>query len=218
MIPFVVAGHTLDYDALQLQELKGFAKDFLLARWVGHVLTSSFPKSVTYTIDGTPVPSPGPQREDRRSLAASMGLSDSLRNNDSLLVVSQALRSIIEAHEKHVELLRVTLVAPKKKKVDAAYFIVNPLDAVDALDIGASTLRWNHGGQSPRLKDGVIDDSVERIERIVLDEKRVPADRSLFLLKYVDFVIFMRTSLLTAIGAAGLTGIEPIQIKDYPPA
>jgi len=181
-------------------------------------LASTFPKSVTYTIDGAPVPPPGPQRDDKRSTAAAMGLRDSLRNTDSLLVVSQALRSVIEAHEKHVELLPVTLVAPKKKKVDAPYFIVNPLDAVDALDIGASALRWKNGGQGPSRKDGGIDDSVDRIEKLVVDEKRIPADRSLFLLKHVDFVIVMRASLLAAIESAGLTGVEAIRVEDYPPA
>lgn len=208
MSEFMIAEHDLDPDALVLEQLKGFELDFALGRWQAKTFADGFPSDVVYVIDGDPVAQPGPASPGRPLLPASLGLSDSLRNTDSFMVVSEPLKQLIAQHEQRVEFLPVTLVTPKKKRLAVPYFIVNPLAAVDAIDRKKSKLRWEDGGGS--------DDTITTMgsKLLVLDEQRVPADRSLFLLKHLDYVVVVRNTLAEAIRAAKLTGVRWVPIKD----
>ena len=74
-----------------------------------------------------------------------------------------------------------------------------------------SKLKWKNSGEP----DATV--SSLGLKKLVLDESRVPAERSLFLVKHIDYIIFMRDSLIKAIEAKGLTGISFLEISAYPP-
>jgi hypothetical protein len=134
-------------------------------------------------------------------------LVDSLPNTDLLVVGSAELKSVIQEHAvPNVEFLPVKILNHKNKPVRRDYFIVHAVGLVDAIDQKESVLEW-----------GLIDpESIDSVERLVLDEKRIPRDRQLFRLKYFHDLVLIRSDLATAITKARLSGIRWIEVSGFP--
>lgn len=134
-------------------------------------------------------------------------LTDSLMNSGRLVVGSLALKKLIENHaDEQVEYLPVRIIDHKKKIASRDYFIIHPIDPVDCLKIDECGAEW-----------GLIDtESIDSVERLVLDPSRIPAERVFFRAKFFEDVIFVTRALAAAIDAAGLTGIRWIELTDYP--
>lgn len=133
-------------------------------------------------------------------------LTDSLYNTDSLIVASQRLVDFLASRRiPSVEYLPVTIIDHKKKPVKARYFIVNPVGLVDCVDAAAS-------GGTPDL---ILPTTLMSIERLVLDESRIPADRQIFRTVQVNSPVIVRKALADAIDAAKFVGICWVDPLNY---
>lgn len=118
--------------------------------------------------------------------------ADSLLNVESIRIVSARLGAALAEAEPKVELLRVPII-DKKKTTEQAYFFANVLEHVDCLDREASGVKR------------MLGDEIARLERVVIDEARVPAERQLFRVARYSKAHVVRRSLAERLTAAGVT-------------
>lgn len=138
-------------------------------------------------------------REHRRGkLGAFLG------NRDGQLVVSAALRRLIEKHcpTGEIEYVPFTLCDDRRKVVSREYAIVNPIGAVDVLDEEASLVE--------RDEDGKVD----HIGQLVLDPEKSRAAPQLFRLAQEPGIYVVGEALHDDIEAQGLTNVELDELKD----
>jgi len=132
-------------------------------------------------------------------------MADAFNNTDALVVVSQRLKEFIDSfHPPHVEFLPITILNHKSKPA-GNYFIVHPVDPVDALDAAQSGAEFSV----------LIDTWVESVQKLVLDEAKIDPARLLFKLKnYYDCVV-VRRDLADAIGKQKFTGVKWTECEKY---
>jgi hypothetical protein len=186
---------------LRLDELKGFEDDFLLGR--GDRVAGSYPKKgATYTVKTGSVTLSGPERPGPAGKTkASDLLTDLLNGGDpQIMVVSARMKSLIEAAEKHVEFLPVTIKGHKEP-----YFIMNCLEHVACLD-------------AKKSEAILVNGEVQRMKRLVLREGAVPAGRALFQVKEHHDLFIVDDSLAASFERAGLTGLQILDLAQYDPS
>ncbi|GAA5182352.1 hypothetical protein GCM10025771_31440 [Niveibacterium umoris] len=136
-----------------------------------------------------------------------IALLDNVHNTDGILVVSARLKTFLKSQDlTHVEYLPLTVEDHKGRAVSEPFFVVHPLQPVDAIDLEASGCRMS------RIKK----DRIQSMEKMVLRTAEIPADRQLFRLKGLWGVTLVRESLAQAITAAGFTGLRWLPIDAYP--
>jgi hypothetical protein len=134
-------------------------------------------------------------------------LTDSLFNTSLLRVGSAPLQELLAGWPvQHIEYLPVTILDHRRKVVKAPYFILHPVGLVDCVDPAAS-------GAVPSALDP---DVILVMDRLVIDEAKVPPDRSLFRPASFPRMVLARRDLAEAIDRAGLTGIRWVELADYP--
>lgn len=115
-----------------------------------------------------------------------------------LVVVSPRVRALLDAAgPAQLELLPVGIADHKGRVVADDYAIVNPLQVVDAIDIGASEVAWN------KIKP----DLIASCARLVVDAARVPETAAVFRLKHLEHLVVVRADLAAVLDAAGLVGL-----------
>jgi hypothetical protein len=98
-------------------------------------------------------------------------LSDLVANSRGIIIASKPLKEGIErVNTAPTEYLPVSIYNHKKRLASAAYFIINPLGAVDCLDLQRSEIEW----------DGA---DVVSIEKLVLDPGKLKGVPDLFRIK-----------------------------------
>jgi hypothetical protein len=134
-----------------------------------------------------------------------MGLVDSFTNTYNLTVISTKLKEFIEdKHPEKVEYLPVTLLNHKSRPA-GEYFILHPVDPVDALDIEQSGAEWD-----------VVDETViDSIQRIVLSPDKLDVNRQIFKLKHLYDVLLVHTDFAKAIDENGFTGIKWVNCENF---
>jgi hypothetical protein len=134
-------------------------------------------------------------------------LTDTLSNTDSLIIASEKLVALLRGRNvASMEYLPLTIFDHKKKPVKTQYYILNPVSLVDCVDVKAS------GGKASPLDP----DALGSIERLVLDERRVPADRQIFRTKSYPQEYVVRKELAEAMDAAGIVGPRWIDPLTFP--
>jgi hypothetical protein len=132
--------------------------------------------------------------------------TDNLFNPHRVLVVSERLKDFLDKRRlKCVEYLPIAILDLKKKPIAQRYFIANPLDHVDCLDIE----------RSKPVMDDIDEEAIDNVERIVLDPDRVDRERELFRIAHFDRVTLASRELAAAIDQAGFTSIAWAEVKDY---
>jgi hypothetical protein len=194
MSSYQVLKHDIWSGGLKLDELKGFDEDFLLGG--GESLLATYPTKVSYSVDAKAVTKSGPARGGAKTKASTQ-LTDSLRNINGHLVVSARMKALVAPAELHIEFLPVAIQRYRER-----YFIVNLLEHVPCLDEKKSKLR----------KDG---GEVRGITKLVLDTRRIPADRALFQVKDVPALVIVRDDLARVFDEASLTGMERVDLDKY---
>jgi hypothetical protein len=137
-----------------------------------------------------------------------LGLADALWNTSSLLVVSDKFKRILEGipgalHDN--EFLNVTIVNHKGRSVKDPYFIIHQLNNPPAVDEGKT--------QGRRSK--LAPDTFQFVDKMVLDESKIPKDRMLFRVKQFSEVVFIRADLAQKLEPLGLTGFELREIDAH---
>lgn len=116
-----------------------------------------------------------------------------------LVIISDKVRQALAAERvTNVEYLPLTIVNHKKKVASKDYFILNPPDVVDCIDLEASEVKWN-----------AIDKTlISRCKQLVLKEANVPKDAKVFRPKHLPNQILIRSDLAKKLEGAGLTGLH----------
>lgn len=177
--------------ACLLQDLRGLDQTFRLND--GTSLIDDFPSNVTLHMN------PDFQND--------LLLVDNLQNSDMIVVASARLKSFIEANNLvKVEYLPISIVDHKGRTASSEYFVVHPLEPIECIDENLSEYRVKRSDP----------DIINRIAALTLDENLIPENRSLFRLKRFWVITLVRRDLADAITAAGFTGVEFLELSNYP--
>lgn len=134
-------------------------------------------------------------------------LEDNVANIHNLLVVSDRLKRFLEQRGLgSVEYLPAVLVDHKGRDVRREYFIVHPIEPVEALDLAASGAAWSE----------IDPESIDTVEHLVVDETKVDPGRGLFRLRHFHDVTLIRRDLAEALVQEGFTGLRWVELSDYP--
>ena len=135
-------------------------------------------------------------------------LQDSLLNSDMCIVISQRLMAAVkQLSPPQVEYLPVAVIDHKGRKLREPYFILHPTDPVDCIDREAS------GAEVDEILDP---ESIESVQRMVLDPARIPPERGIFRLKHHWGVVVVRQDLAAALDAGGFSGVRWLELDQYP--
>jgi hypothetical protein len=136
----------------------------------------------------------------------SLQLEDFLLNENSLLVVSERVRTLVEAEKlKNNELLPVQIKDHKNKRVKESYYILNQLELQDCIDLKESKLVVND----------IDPDTFMDVDKLVIDEKRVDRDVKVFRMKRYAVIPVFRRDFAAKVKAANLTGIRFTEVCDF---
>jgi hypothetical protein len=174
---------------LVLDKLKGVNRHFELK--LGIPRRESFSPDAAFTADP--------------DFPNDISLADAFNNTYRLVVVSQKLKEFIESfNPKEVEFLPVVILDHKSRRA-GKYFIVHPINLVDALKPAESGSIWSD----------LADEWIESVERLVLDMDKLDRSRLLFKLKYFYGCVLIRRDLAEAISKQGFTGCRWVECDQY---
>jgi hypothetical protein len=115
-----------------------------------------------------------------------------------LVVISKYIRELLISEQvKSVEYLPVTILNHKGRIASKDYFILNPLDVVDCIDVEKSAVEWN-----------LIDtDLIDSCEKLVLKANLVEEHFDIFRPKFWPYLILIHSELTDKLFNAGFTGL-----------
>jgi hypothetical protein len=134
-----------------------------------------------------------------------IGLADSLYGAGFVVVSGNARRLLDAQGVNHVEFLPIRIVNHKGRKASDDYFIVNPLDVCDCIDLDASGVKWN----------AIDPESLSGCKKLVLREGVIPPEYKLFRLGSWKNVIVIRRGLADRMLEAKLSGLMFIEPHEY---
>lgn len=127
-----------------------------------------------------------------------VGLADNVRGA-GFPVVSRALKQSLERDLTHnrVEFIPVRLVNHKGRVASDQYYVLNPLDIVDCIDLEESGVEWNRISPS----------SISYCKALVLKEEAIPEGFTVFRLKRWENNILARADVVSDLQSSNLTGL-----------
>jgi hypothetical protein len=133
-------------------------------------------------------------------------LTDNLRNTEMIVVGSARLTGFMQANNvPQIEYLPVTINNHKRRPIKEKYFIIHPILPVDCLDLKKSKPTYSL----------IAPEDIDEIERLVIDERRVPEDRLFFRCRHFDDETLVRRDFAKAIDEQGFTGVRWMELADY---
>jgi hypothetical protein len=131
-------------------------------------------------------------------------LLDSLHNSDHLIAASQKLVDLLrELAVPELEVLPMPVHNHKGKPIAAPYYLVNPTPPLECID-----------GEKSKATPGRVNKNNLQVETLVLDESKVPAERTLFRLARLPGPIVVHRDLAAKLDAAGITGTRWSELKE----
>ena len=125
-------------------------------------------------------------------------------NTDSFFIVSKPVKEVIEQAEVgEVEYLPLAVVDYKERLLDENYFIVNPIDTFDALDLEASEIKYFNG-------------KVVAVKTFVLDPEKLTSAPDLFRVPEAPSEYFLSQRLALALKEIGATNIYLHEVEQSP--
>lgn len=132
-------------------------------------------------------------------------LSDVISNILGYLIVSPALRALLEEHSgAEIEFLPVRILNHKGRLASDEYSIANVIGTVDCVDMARSEGRLDPG------ESGVF----ARLKKLHLDPGRVPPEGRLFRIAAMPPVMIIRDDLRRILEDAGITGAEYLTLGE----
>ena len=131
-------------------------------------------------------------------------LGDLQPNSNGLFPVSARLGQILRA-EPEVEFLPIRIADHRKKVVSDEYTLANFTKPVDCVDLTKSVYEMSSVDKA----------QADGIEKLVIDEKRVPAGRHVFRLKLRTTTVVVDQKLRDSIKAAKLKGVNLIPAEEF---
>jgi hypothetical protein len=124
-----------------------------------------------------------------------------------IVVISKNIKEMIEQERvKNVELLPIKIINHKGRIASRNYFILNPLDILDCIDIDKSGVEWNE----------IRNDEISFCDKLVLKEEKIPLNCDIFRPKFWTRLILVRNKLAERLSKAGFTGLsfwDPIEYE-----
>lgn len=132
-------------------------------------------------------------------------LADSLLGAKLLVVSGRVKKALDDAQVNNVELLPIRIVDHKGRVASSDYFIVNPQDVCDCIDIDGSGVEWNP----------IDPGSICGCDALMLREDAVPASYKVFRLHHWRNMIVIRRELAESMRALGLSGLSFLEPEEY---
>ena len=133
-------------------------------------------------------------------------LADNVRNGGGFILVSKALKVIIEQNnENNVEYLPIKIINHKGRVASNDYFVINPLDIRDAIDLDRSKIVWNN----------INPEIISSCKKLVLKEEKIPPNFKIFRIKYFYRRVLLSYDLVELIKRSGFSGIALVDVKDF---
>jgi hypothetical protein len=134
-------------------------------------------------------------------------LGDVLDNTNSLLVVSERVAEFLKKEKflAHNEVHPVGIDNHKGRREKARYFIIHQIDDPKCVD-EAKTV-----GTKSKIEKA----EYNTMEKLVLDEKKIPRDYAIFRADEYKDRILVRSDVADKIEEAGFTGIAFFDLDDY---
>jgi hypothetical protein len=115
-----------------------------------------------------------------------------------LTVISEKVKQVLERLViGHIEYLPVRILNHKGRVASKSYYILNPLDVVDCIDLDASVVEWNE----------INTDRISYCKSLVLKPESIPESVTVFRPKYWTANILVRDDVTKALDSAGVTGL-----------
>lgn len=134
-------------------------------------------------------------------------LTDSLLNSNLLIVGHQRLADFLKQRNiPELEFLPVGIIDHKGRKSAENYFVIHPTHPIDCLDKANSIFSNSF----------ILPENISSIDRLALDESRIPKDRQVFRLKGFWNIALFRRDLAADLDREGFSGLGWLEISDYP--
>jgi hypothetical protein len=124
-------------------------------------------------------------------------LSDNLYGAGFAVVSNRLKEELEQQRVNNVEFLPIKIINHKGRIAAKDYFIVNPLDVCDCIDIDKSGVKWN----------SIAPDKISRCQSLVLRPDQVPPEFQIFRLKFWPNLIAVRSALADRLTSAGFSGL-----------
>jgi hypothetical protein len=136
-------------------------------------------------------------------------LGSLIGHTESYLIVSRAVKEVIEAHcmDVEIEYLPFTLYNHKKRVHSREYFIINPIGTIDCLNLDASEIEYFEEEGDPY--DGAVVD----VDKFVLDRKKLEGAPALFRIREDPGEYVINEKLARAFRERGFTNIQLDKIE-----
>jgi len=127
-----------------------------------------------------------------------VGLADNVRGAVFPVISGRLKQALEPATEKNrVEYIPVRIINHKKRLASDDYFVLNPLDVLDCIDMDASGVEWNK----------ISPTTISYCKGLVLKQEAIPAGFALFRLKYWPNNIVISGDLVANLRQLELTGL-----------
>jgi hypothetical protein len=159
--------------------------------WFGHDFKDDFPKDLRFTADP--------------NYPRSRKLIDHFGNTESVFPVSPRLKAFLEEQRlPDLQFIPVEML-DHKRQVLATYYLMHLTALIDCIDIEKSDACEN------KLRQGTF----RSVDKLVLDERRIPADARLFRIARLYNAVAVRRDLANQITEAGFVGVAWREVAKY---
>lgn len=124
-------------------------------------------------------------------------LADNLYGAGLIIISKRINELLIKENVNNVEFLPISILNHKGRVTSKDYFILNPIDVVDCIDLDASNIEWNE----------IKKDLIDSCERLVLKEDSIPFECKVFRPKFLTLIILIRSELAVKLSEEGFTGL-----------
>jgi len=180
---FVIWGSGYSQGSCVIENPEGFDDEFMLNEGVS--LLEQWPERVVCRMDS--------------EFPKDIKLTDNLYGAN-FPVVSQRIRdaAVALAATSQIEFLPVVILNHKGRVASKDYFIFNPLQTIDCIDVEKSGVTWN----------SINPDSISRVKQLALRDGSVPGKVDVFRPAHLQRKILLRRSLYEKLSDYGITGLS----------
>ena len=133
-------------------------------------------------------------------------LTDALDNASFLIVASRRLKDFFEKEKvSDTEYLRVSVLNHKGRIAGDDYYIIHQVGTQNCIDLSQSIVTWNL----------INPNQISSIKKLVIDESLIAPTATLFRVKALPSIIFIRRDLADKIQKAGFSGVRFKEIATY---
>ncbi len=199
----------------QVEDLTDFIDSWMLRK--GRIIEDEYPKDAHFQFHKT-----------EGNL-----LTDYVNNIYGAFMISQKLKDLLDSFdidETVVQYLPFKLSDKKGRPFDGTFYIVNPLESVECLDIdqiavAAKNSKYYHDTPKIFHYSGIqyTSDAREKVLNlsfIIVDKDKIPDDKLIFRIKEIPDHIIIRNDVMQKILDSGLTGMpfrtaSTLEFKSY---